>query len=145
MQNATSSPQSAFISMHNPIARENQDDPHALPVIGYCPDWRRAAPDDECQERRYVDFIFANFVNLSQLLNFRLYVLTFEDRMDNLNAVLDALIIPGGRDIDPELYGEENTHSEFDKEYSRLRWDHHCSMLQHAPMDMPVLGICQGM
>ena len=114
-------------------------------MIGYCPDWRKAAQGDECQERRYVEFIFNNYDNLTQLLNFRLYVLTFEDRMDQLSGVLDAIIIPGGRDIDPELYGEENTHSEFDKEDSKLRWDHQSNMILNAPKQMPILGICQGM
>jgi len=75
---------------------------------------------------------------------FRLYIMKFEDKIEDLVNVLDGLIIPGGRDIDPELYGEKNTYSKFDKVDAKLRWDSCVNKIENSPKQLPILGICYG-
>ena len=73
-----------------------------------------------------------------------MYVVKFEDTMEDLVDKVDAIIIPGGRDLDPELYGEENTASNFDKVDAKLRWDHCSDKIINAPKSLPILGVCYG-
>ena len=56
---------------------------------------------------------------------------------------LDAVVLTGGSDLDPELYGEE-AHDET-LGIVRLRDDAELALLKAAlGRDMPVLGICRG-
>ena len=83
-------------------------------------------------------------MNMQQKADFRAYVLRFEDKIEDFLDFVDGLIIPGGRDIDPELYGEQNTFSVFDKVDSKLRWDHITNCLSNVPKKLPIMGICAG-
>lgn len=60
-----------------------------------------------------------------------------------LLACVDGLIIPGGNDCDPALYGQEKHSSAILMD--RRRQDHDLALLAIAErMGMPVLGICLG-
>ena len=122
-----------MISQCNSLALEDADDPESPPVIGFCPDWRSYPVNGGKKERGYIPFIYSQFLSLMKKAKFRLYIMKFEDRMEDLVDVLDGIIIPGGRDIDPELYGEQNTSSKFDKTDSRLRWDFCSDKIENAP------------
>ena len=62
-----------------------------------------------------------------------------EETLDSL----DAVVLTGGSDLDPELYGEE-AHDET-LGIVRLRDDAELALLKAAlGRDMPVLGICRG-
>lgn len=62
---------------------------------------------------------------------------------DELYAMVDGLCMPGGQDITPELYGQQNTYSE-DLDTERDKWE--LSLIERAERDgKPVLGICRGM
>lgn len=64
------------------------------------------------------------------------------DEIDELLEIADAVIVTGGRDMDPETYAHENTSSwrpdrpsdEFDMEVTR----------QALARGLPMLGICRG-
>ncbi len=64
--------------------------------------------------------------------------LNFEDL-----SVFDAVIMPGGGDIDPQFYNEEENGSEkSDREFDRKQFD----VLGYFVLNRkPVLGICRGM
>ena len=136
--------QEEIIDEHNAVALEDSDDPEALPVIGWCPDWRLAQTSKNAFTRVYMGFIYNQYVKLMKKIKARLYVVKFEDRVEDLVGKIDGLIIPGGRDIDPKLYGEKNTASQFDKEDAKLRWDHCSDMITNLPKEVPILGICYG-
>lgn len=55
---------------------------------------------------------------------------------------LSGLIISGGDDIDPALYGEEAAHSDYDRERDALELRYIRTGLKKR---MPMLGICRGM
>lgn len=66
-----------------------------------------------------------------------------EDSIDQYLDCLDGLLLPGGRDIHPSLYGEANCHpsvfvtpkrSEFELALAKKALD----------QDMPILGVCAG-
>ncbi len=58
-------------------------------------------------------------------------------------SVFDAVIMPGGGDIDPKFYDEEVSGSEtFDHEFDRKQFD---VLGYFVANEKPVLGICRGM
>lgn len=55
---------------------------------------------------------------------------------------LDGLIVSGGRDIDPELYGKPRKSGypyDFGRDALEMRWAH-----QALSREMPLLGLCRG-
>ena len=64
------------------------------------------------------------------------------DEIDELLDTVDAVLISGGQDMDPEIYGQDNTSSwkvrresdDFDLELTR----------RAVERGMPVLGVCRG-
>ncbi len=63
---------------------------------------------------------------------------------DALNALsgYDALVLTGGGDVDPRLYGEENA---FSSDVDPVRDDTEIALLRAAKKsDLPTLGICRG-
>lgn len=65
-------------------------------------------------------------------------------RVQELLPYIDCWIIPGGRDIDPKEYGQENKGSSFDQKDARRRWCFCRYVLENSPINMPILGICYG-
>jgi len=71
--------------------------------------------------------------------------LSFEARATNYNQILDGYLIPGGRDIDPILYGAENQGSVVsDPESSKKRFEHAKDFLLNLNPDIPIFGVCYG-
>jgi putative glutamine amidotransferase len=66
-----------------------------------------------------------------------------EDGLEETLGILDGLILSGGGDLDPALYGAD-AHPETDT--PRPQRDHaELRLLQHAlQRDMPVLAVCRG-
>lgn len=66
-----------------------------------------------------------------------------DDVIENTVRRVDALLIPGGKDICPCLYGEENTYSED----TNLKADtFQLKMIEAAIKEgKPILGICRGL
>ena len=64
--------------------------------------------------------------------------------IEEYSKVIDGVVLIGGmNDVDPELYGQENTHSNevnTEKDEIELAW------IEHAfENKIPLLGICRGM
>lgn len=66
-----------------------------------------------------------------------------EDDLENILSYADMIIIPGGVDVNPALYGELNTDSrDIDDELDKLELE----VLGYAVENhIPVLGICRGL
>ena len=62
---------------------------------------------------------------------------------DRVTEVLDGLLITGGRDVDPALYGQDRHPRTDQPAEDRDRWE---LALLHAALrrGLPVLGICRG-
>ena len=68
-------------------------------------------------------------------------------RLDNLGEVdsCDALVLTGGHDVDPSLYGDHSYHPTI-KNIDRKRDDFERKALDRAfARRLPVLGICRGL
>ena len=109
--------------------------PENGPILGYMPDWRdlhsssmslftqnnteSASEEDKpkCFIRRY----FLKMKGFVERNRGQLYPIHPNGKGEDYKDKIDGLIIPGGRDIDPELYGEKNEGSDFDKAASKRR------------------------
>ena len=69
-------------------------------------------------------------------------LVTIERKVDAYRKPMDALILLGGADINPSLYGEETTYSKWlDKDRDMIEW----IMLRRAmAAGVPIMGICRG-
>lgn len=112
-----------------------------LPIIAYCPDWRL----DDKGNPIYIRFIYDNFRRMIEGNGCHLYLMKFDDKIDDVKDKLHGWIIPGGRDIDPKFYGQENTHSKVEAEDAERRWNFCRHMIDNAHPTMPILGICYGL
>jgi putative glutamine amidotransferase len=64
------------------------------------------------------------------------------DEIDELLAVVDAVLISGGQDMDPALYGQENTSS---WKVRRAADDFDIAITRAAiARGLPILGVCRG-
>lgn len=111
------------------------------PIIAYCPDWRHDAEGKPI----YIKFIYDFFKNLLDTRGCKMHLLKFDDTVDDIKDKIHGWIIPGGRDIDPKFYGQENTASKVEAEDSEKRWLFCRKFLDNANPKMPILGICYGM
>jgi putative glutamine amidotransferase len=67
------------------------------------------------------------------------------DDPDQVLARVDALVLAGGVDIDPAIYGAER-HPETEQITPRERDETEIALVRRAlELDLPVLGICRGM
>ena len=71
-------------------------------------------------------------------------VWTTRDELEYLMSTLDGLVLTGGDDIDPELFGEEplNDTVQLCKERDTAEY---AALIQAIQRDLPILGICRGM
>lgn len=49
------------------------------------------------------------FYKIGKLYDVEVFVITYSDKFERIGSIIDGLIIPGGRDIDPKKYGEPMT------------------------------------
>lgn len=56
--------------------------------------------------------------------------------------LIDALVFPGGRDLDASLYGKPH-HPKMTLQ-NPIRYEYEKRLLEAAPKDLPILGICYG-
>lgn len=110
------------------------------PIIAFCPDWRH----DDQGNPVYIRFIYDNFCTLIENSGCKMHLMRFEDRVDDIKDKIHGWLVPGGRDIDPKFYGQENTHSKVEAEDSEKRWDFSRNMLDNSLPKMPIFGICYG-
>jgi putative glutamine amidotransferase len=67
------------------------------------------------------------------------------DYPDQVMNMLDGLVLAGGIDVDPAMYGAE-PHAETDQTTAPDRDETEIALVRRAlEIDMPVLGICRGM
>jgi len=78
-----------------------------------------------------------------------LYLLKYSDTPEKIRKEVGTnfhgLLIPGGRDINPKMYHEENCGSEVFEPDAEQRWNNHKVWLETLDPKVPVLGICYGM
>jgi gamma-glutamyl-gamma-aminobutyrate hydrolase PuuD len=109
--------------------------------VGLCPDWRLSSDG----QYYYFSNIILYYRKLLSNYGGRLIILSFDDKPSDWVGKLHGLIIPGGRDVDPQFYGQPNTHSSFNPKEASLRW-HFCKRwVTEGNPSMPILGICYGL
>jgi putative glutamine amidotransferase len=124
------------------------------PLVAWVPDWRTMKDDQtgeilinpETGENQlgYMPELVESYTQAFSAAGIRLLLLTNDQKIQDWSDKIDGIMIPGGRDIDPALYGEENTHSVFDKEDSRKRFELCKNWVTEGDPKMPIFGICYG-
>jgi putative glutamine amidotransferase len=67
-----------------------------------------------------------------------------EDEARDAVETIDGLLLPGGPDLNPELYGQEPHEMTVEPDYDRDIWE--TMITKFALIDgVPLLGICRGM
>jgi putative glutamine amidotransferase len=111
------------------------------PVIGYAT--RSTAPaDPTAAPRFYQNQSYARAIAGHGGAPLMIPSLADDDVLDTLYGLLDGLLVPGGGDIDPSYYHEENRGSaDIDRAL-----DHTEGYLIRRALadDLPILGICRG-
>ena len=72
---------------------------------------------------------------------------TLSSHLGNVDAVsnIDGLLLTGGGDVDPDLYGSSELRSQA-KDVDRNRDDFELEVIRRAlEADLPILGICRGL
>lgn len=119
---------------------------HTRPRIGVCFDWRLISVEEGQQPAwRYAEKIVKAIKDRIEVAGGQLYILTFQDRVKDYGHLIDGYFIPGGRDINPSYYGEENNGSRFHEIESKLRWDHLSDMIENLDHKIPIFAVCMGM
>ena len=119
-----------------------------LPVIGICSCFS-LAKDPQRQfstsaEIHYIQKDYIEFVRIGGGLPVILPIIEDPDEIENITSFIDGLILTGGmNDVDPSLYGEENSNSaDVSKERDKCEIDLYQSMRK---IDKAIIGVCRGM
>ncbi|MBT3231550.1 MAG: gamma-glutamyl-gamma-aminobutyrate hydrolase family protein [Calditrichaeota bacterium] len=93
-------------------------------------------------EIQYIQLHYIQYVRLGGGLPVLIPLISDSDEIKNIANRLDGILLTGGQDLDPELWNEENTHSQ---DVCRRRDDSEIGFV-HAmrALKKPVLGICRG-
>jgi len=95
--------------------------------------------------REYAKFIVDSLAQVIKLAGGQIHFLRFEDRVKDYGHQIDGYLIPGGRDLNPMRYGEENKGSIFHEIDGKCRWDHLADAVENLNPKIPIMGICLGM
>lgn len=93
-------------------------------------------------EIQYIQLDYIEFVRLGGGIPVLIPLITDPNEIKNVTARIDGIILTGGADLDPELWEEENTHSQ---DVCRRRDDSEIALVRAMrELKKPVLGICRG-
>lgn len=114
------------------------------PVIGVTFNWYR---NDEQRIQSYGKWLFGLHQSYSELLNradvIPVGIIPDSEDFRSILDIVDMIVLTGGGDPDPELYGQRNNGS-VDCQRERPLWE--MELYRNArEMKIPVFGICMGM
>lgn len=72
-----------------------------------------------------------------------MFVVSYEMKIEDINKTLDGFVIPGGRDLNPKFYNQEDKGSNLEEE-SLKRYPIMKNFYQNMKQDIPILAICWG-
>jgi len=125
------------------------------PIIAWCPAWAlthtaKSEPDYIVDEETgehllgYSKFLLRKYSEMIAQAGGHLVHLRLEDKAEDFIGKVHGLLIPGGSDLDPAFYGEENTHAKLDEENGVKRQANMTDWIQNCDHKMPIYGICLG-
>lgn len=136
------------------MAAENNPNFSTGPIIGWCPEYNTLKnpetnepllnPTTKKPIKGYRKTVYNLYKDLIEEKGGHLFTLKFEDRPSGFLSILDGLLIPGGSDIDPKKYGEENNGSVVKEEVAEPRWNHVEDWINNTPSDFPIFALCYG-
>lgn len=139
------------ILSHNPDLHDKEVQKKV--IIAWCPEWRHQKDSEgniildpvtgETQWKyRLLPFKrYSSHFNRGKSL---FYTLRYEDKIEDFKGLIDGILIPGGSDVDPKYYGEENTASNVETDHSDIRWQSNKSWYNNAPKELPIFAVCFG-
>ncbi len=127
------------------LKKQYQDIDYTKPVIGFLPDWRIKEIDDK-KEIKYMNTLLMFNKRIIKIAGGEFYLIGPYDTLESFKDKIDGFYIPGGRDLNPTLYGQENTKSKYDSENgdSDHRYHQTKEIYDNLNPGVPFLGICWG-
>lgn len=125
-----------------------------LPLVAFLPDWRInrdevtkepiVDPATGNYKLSYMGYLLKMYVKLLNDAGLRVVILSPYDKVQDWQDKIDGFVIPGGRDIDPENYHQENTHSKFEKLDAEMRYQVCLNWIKESDQKLPMFLICYG-
>lgn len=125
-----------------------------LPLVAFLPDWR--IDRDEVTKEPVVDpvtgqyklsymgYLLKMYIKLLNDAGMRVVILSPFEKVEDWQDKIDGFVIPGGRDIDPSNYGQDNTHSKFEKLDAQIRYNVCLNWIKDSDQKLPMFLICFG-
>ena len=110
------------------------------PIIGIAFDARKTA---NSKEDSYFERFANNYYRAIRNAGGELYILGFDDNIDDFKNVIDGYLIPGGRDIHPRYYGQD-VNGSLIGDQPDIHFGFHKASYEGLPKNCPLLGICWG-
>ena len=111
------------------------------PIVAFCPDWIVEEDGKSYLSTNTLRFHTDAFESYGA----QMLLLSYNDTVDSVKYPVDGWMIPGGRDLDPKFYGQENKGSKVTPADSERRWNFCKHWIEKADPKMPIFGICFGM
>lgn len=113
------------------------------PVIGISLDFRDTGVVDGVRKLYYNIGKYNDYWNAVVDNGGHPFVLSFNDRLEEVVPLLDGLVIAGGRDIHPRFYNEEVNGSKVSDTDHRFYFNK--ALVEALSPSVPIFGICWGM
>lgn len=110
------------------------------PLIGVCFDWRK---DPQTGKYVYYKGAINRYTECIEEAGGQPQILFYSEKPADFVDQLDGFLIPGGNDINPNVYGEEN-HGSIMFDHADERYPFTRAAYDALPKECPVLGICLG-
>lgn len=111
------------------------------PLIGICFDWRKdLVTGGYCYYKGAID----RYTVCIEMAGGQPHLLFYTDKPESFVNEIDGFLIPGGNDINPKTYGEENQGS-IVLEHADERYAFTKEAYEMLPKSCPVLGVCLGL
>lgn len=117
----------------NPVASDR-------PIIGICFDWRL---DAHSGKYAYIPGVMQDYRNAIEQAGGELFVLSFDDNIEDYKDRLDGYLIPGGRDIHPKFYNAE-INGAVVSDIADIHFNFNRNVYNKLSPACPLLGICWG-
>lgn len=113
------------------------------PVVAYMPDWRCVKNENGEVTYHYMEALFNFFKKTIETAGGVIYIVGPTDDYREFQHHIDGIIIPGGRDVHPKFYGEENKGSKLEDDCEN-RFLFTKEIYENITKEIPILGICWG-
>lgn len=125
------------------ILKSNDLLDYSKPIIGFCPDWREKKDENGESVFQYMIELSASMRRYIEKSGAQMYIISYDMKIEDLDKILDGLIIPGGRDLNPKFYNQETQGANIEED-SLKRYPFMKEFYETMRKDIPVFAVCWG-